>query len=302
MARTVAIGKQKFAELREGGFFYVDKTGFIEDWWRSGDDVTLICRPRRFGKTLTLSTVECFLSMEYANRGEELFGDLAVWDDAGMRDLQGKVPVIFVSFAAVKRPELPAAIADMKALLCQAIRKHAYLLGSDAITADDRAFLGHVSDDMDDVVATTCLNRLCRMLLAHHGVAPVVLLDEYDTPMQEAWLRDYWDGMSDFVRSLFNSTFKTNPSLGRALITGITRVASESIFSDLNNPKVVTVTTPAYETSFGFTQDEVDEALDEFGFPEMREEVRSWYDGFTFGDISDVYNPWSIINFRHMEQ
>ena len=300
MARTVSIGAQGFEELREGGFFYVDKTGFLRDWWYAGDAITLICRPRRFGKTLALSTAECFLSQRYAGRGEELFGGLAAWEDAQMRALQGTLPVVALSFASVKCPNLEESLAEMKQLLCAAVRRHAYLLDSGAADAEDRGFLARVSDDMDNVTAATCLNRLCRALRAHHDVKPVVLLDEYDTPMQEAWLSGYWDGMASFVRRLFNSTFKTNPDLGRALVTGITRVASESIFSDLNNPMVVTTTTPAYETAFGFTQAEVDDALGEFGYEDERADVRDWYDGFTFGEVTDVYNPWSITNYLDM--
>ena len=171
------------------------------------------------------------------------------------------------------------------------MRTHDYLRESPALDEDDRAFLARVSDDMGDEVAVDCLNQLCSMLERHHGTRPVVLLDEYDAPMQEAWLRGYWEGMSDFVRGLFNATFKTNPALGRGLITGITRIASESIFSDMNNPRVVTT------TSSGFTQAEVDAALDEFGYGADREAVRDWYDGFTFGEVADVYNPWSITCF-----
>ena len=297
MARTVAIGVQDFGTIREGGYFYVDKTGFVRDWWFAGDAVTLVCRPRRFGKTLALSTAEHFLSTRFAGRGPELFGGLEVWRDPAMRELQGTVPVVMVSFAKSKGATLEATKASMRRVLREAVEAHGYLRESPAITGGDRAFLARVSDDMDDAVAVDCLGQLCSMLLKHHGVRPVVLLDEYDAPMQEAWLRGYWDGMSDFVRGLFNAAFKTNPALGRALITGIARVASESIFSDMNNPKVVTTTSARYETAFGFTQAEVDAALAEFGYGADRGDVREWYDGFTFGDVRDVYNPWSITCF-----
>ena len=297
MARTVSIGRQGFEDIRRSGSFYVDKTGFIRDWWQAEDDVTLMCRPRRFGKTLMLDTVRCFLSLDFAGRGEELFGGLEVWGDPSMRALQGTVPLVHVSFADCKGPTLEDALALTRSELSAAVRTHGYLLRSDVVDPVDRAFLAGVSDDMGAVVAKTCLKRLCHALLAHHGVRPVVLLDEYDTPMQEAWLQGYWEGMSSFVRGLFNSTFKTNPALGRGLITGVTRVAQESIFSDMNNPKVVTVTTPAYETSFGFTRDEVADALDEFGLSHMMPDVEAWYDGFRFGDVAGIYNPWSITSF-----
>lgn len=297
MARTVAIGVQDFETLRKVGAFYVDKTGFVRDWWRANDSVTLVCRPRRFGKTLALSTAECFLSTRFAGRGPELFGGLDVWDDPDMRALQGTVPVVALSFADVKERSLESALAGMKRTLRSAVEAHGYLRESASLGEGDHAFLAAVSDKMDDETAANCLKQLCSMLEKHHGVRPVVLLDEYDTPMQEAWLSGYWDGMSAFVRSLFNSTFKTNPALGRALMTGVTRVASESIFSDLNNLRVVTTTTPMYETAFGFTQGEVDAALAEFGFMGEREDVRRYYDGFTFGDVADIYNPWSITNY-----
>ena len=138
MAREVSVGKQSFADMRENDYFLVDKTAFVRDWWRGGDDVTLICRPRRFGKTLTLSMVECFLSLDYAGRGEELFGGMDVWDDADMRGLQGTVPVVSLSFADVKRPTLDETLADVKAILRVAVRRHAYLLDSDAVDESDR--------------------------------------------------------------------------------------------------------------------------------------------------------------------
>ena len=301
MARTVSIGRQGFEDIRRSGSFYVDKTGFIRDWWQAEDDVTLVCRPRRFGKTLMLDTVRCFLSLDFAGRGEELFGGLEVWGDPSMRALQGTVPLVHVSFADCKGPTLEDALALMRSELSAAVRTHGYLLSSDAVDPVDRAFLAGVSDDMGAVVAKTCLKRLCHALLAHHGVRPVVLLDEYDTPMQEAWLGGCWDQMTGFVRSLFNATFKTNPSLGRALITGITRVTQESIFSDMNNLKVVTVSSDAYATSFGFTEEEVFAAMDEFGLT-GREDVRAWYDGFTFGKATHVYNPWSVTSYLDVRE
>ncbi len=297
MARTVSIGAQSFEDMRTGNYFMVDKTSFIRDWWNSGDQVTLLCRPRRFGKTLTLSMVECFLSTRFYQRGEELFGGLDVWKDPCMRELQGTVPVVAVSLAGCKGTTLDEILALIRQELCAAVRAHDYLCTSSLVDKSDRVFLDRISDDMDVVEAKTCLRRLCRALFAHWGVRPVVLLDEYDTPMQEAWLHGCWDGMSDFIRGLLNPTFKTNPDLGRGLLTGITRVASESIFSDLNNLSVVTVTTPAYQTSLGFTRKEVEVALQEFGMAEAMADVERWYDGYSFGGESGIYNPWSVTCF-----
>ena len=186
---------------------------------------------------------------------------------------------------------LDETLAGLRQVIRGAVRAHDYLRDSDALTNDDRAFLARVSDDMPSEVATSAINQLCSMLRRHHGVAPVVLLDEYDAPMECAWTQGYWEGASSFMRQLMNATFKTNPALGRGLITGVTRVSREPIFSDLNNLVVVTSSTPLYQTCFGFTQDEVDAALAEYGLAEKRDAVRDWYDGFTFGGVGHVYNP-----------
>ena len=297
MARTISIGAQGYEDLRTNGYFYVDKTGFVRDWWMAADSVTLVCRPRRFGKTLNLDTVRCFFSTEFAGRGEELFGGLAVWDDPSMRTLQGTVPVVSLSFARVKQ----GSFHDMLRRICELVRReldaHGYLRSWDGLTDGDRRAVAAISDDMDAVTCAGALNTLCDLLFRFHGVKPVVLLDEYDAPMQEAWLGGFWDEAAHFMRDLMNSTFKTNTALGRGLITGVTRVSRESIFSDLNNLRVITTSSPIYQTCFGFTQTEVDAALEEFGLGEQREAVRDWYDGFVFDGIGGIYNPWSITNF-----
>jgi len=294
MARTIGIGVQGYEKVRKKGYFYVDKTSFVRDWWLSGADITLICRPRRFGKSLNLDTVRYFLSTEFAGRGEEFFGGLEVWGDPDMRALQGTVPVIWLSFADIKTDTFPEMKATVKQVLVEAVLSHDYLYDSPALRASDRTFLSRVSDDMDDVTAVRCLKRLCLMLRRHWKTRPVVLLDEYDTPMEQAWTCGFWDETSSFMRRLMNSTFKTNPDLDRGLITGITRVSRESIFSDLNNLQVVTTSSNRYQTSFGFTQAEVDAALAEYGLGDLAGEVSDYYDGFTFGGEGGVYNPWSI--------
>ena len=297
MARTISIGAQGFEDIRTHGDFYVDKTSFVRDWWLTRDQVTLVCRPRRFGKTLNLDTVRCFLSTEFAGRGEELFSGLEVWSNPDMRALQGTVPVIMLSLAAVKQGDLPSMMSRINLLVCSLYGDHRYLIGWEGLTDEDRAFIERVNYDMDAQTCARSLNKLCSMLHRFHGTKPVVLLDEYDAPMQEAWAGGFWDEASHFMRDLMNSTFKTNPALGRGLITGVTRVSRESIFSDLNNLRVVTASTSAYQTCFGFTQEEVDAALKEYGLSCRREGVRDWYDGFTFGGVPDIYNPWSITQF-----
>lgn len=289
MARTVSIGAQNFADIRELNCFLVDKTDFIRRWWRSNDQATLICRPRRFGKTLNMNMLECFFSERYAGRAD-LFEGLSVWDDVALCEEQGAWPVISLSFAGIKETLYSTAVFRLCEILGQAFTRHAYLEQSPALNEAERAYVCRMRTDMTEAEAPSSLLHLCVYLERHHGRRPLVLLDEYDTPMQEAWLSGYWDQMVALMRSLFNNTFKTNPSLGRALMTGITHVSRESIFSDLNNLEVVTTTSAKYADCFGFTQDEVWAALDEMGLGESRERVREWYDGFTFGGGFQTYS------------
>ncbi len=295
MARTVSIGAQGYAELRERGYFLVDKTQFIGDWWRSADQVTLICRPRRFGKTLNMSMVECFFSSRYENRAD-LFNGMDVWTKPGLRAEQGTWPVISVSFSCAKGASANAVIRRICEQLAHAWRAHRDDLDESALGKQERDILRGTTPSIDPLDAPNSLARLSELLQQATGKRCIVLLDEYDTPLQEAWVGGFWDEVSEFVRALFNATFKANRSLERALLTGITRVARESIFSDLNNPKVVTTTSPEYATSFGFTEREVLAAMDEFGLGSF-DEVRSWYDGFSFGGMQGMYNPWSITNY-----
>ena len=296
MARTVSIGHQNFSTLRENDYFYIDKTGFIREWWENGDSVTLIARPRRFGKTLTMSMVEQFFSVEYADRSE-LFEGLSVWRDEKYRSLQGTFPVISLSFANVKETRFESAVQRICQLLTDLYSRNSFLLEGELLTGEEKVFFRSVKMDMPQVVATLAVHKMSEFLYRYYGKKVIILLDEYDTPMQEAFVNGYWEELVSFERNFFNSAFKTNPWLDRALMTGITRVSKESIFSDLNNLVVITTTSELYAEYFGFTQKEVDDALNEYQWPEQKDIVKEWYDGFTFGNKKDIYNPWSIINF-----
>lgn len=229
MARNVAIGIQQFDKLIEKNCFYVDKTNFIREWWESGDDVTLITRPRRFGKTLNMSMTEQFFSIDYADRGD-LFEGLSVWEDEKCREIQGTYPVISLSFANVKEKDYRTTRKKICQLLTNLYAKHSFLLDSGLLYESDVAYFKRVSENMDELVS--------------------------------------------FTRSMFNSAFKTNPWLERAIMTGITRVSRESMFSDLNNLEVVTTTSDKYATSFGFTEEEVFAALDECGRSDQKQQVK----------------------------
>lgn len=298
MARAIGVGIQSFEKIIENDCFYMDKTYFIREWWENQDEVTLITRPRRFGKTLNISMLERFFSLEYQGKGQ-IFEGLSIWDSEKYRALQGTYPVIAMSFADVKE----ASFSETRKKICRIIKmvydKYGFLLEGDALSEDEKDNFRRVSQALEggEENISLSLKILSLYLSRYYGKKVIILLDEYDTPMQEAYVNGYWDELTAFIRSLFNSTFKTNPYLYRALMTGITRISKESIFSDLNNLEVVTTTSEKYEDSFGFTEEEVWEALEEYGLHDKKQKVKEWYDGFVFGEKRDIYNPWSILNY-----
>lgn len=302
MAPNVAIGIQDFSTIIENNYFYIDKTAFLKEWWDSGDSVTLITRPRRFGKTLTMSMTEQFFSLEYAGRSD-LFESFAIWKNKEYRKLQGTYPVISLSFARIKERDYEKTKQKMCEILRNIYIKFSYIKESARLTDADRAYYDRMlAEDIRETDATSSLYQLSDFLYRYYGKKVIILLDEYDTPMQEAFVDGYWEELVAFTRSLFNSTFKTNPALERGIMTGITRASKESIFSDLNNLEVVTTTSDKYATTFGFTESEVFHALEECGLESEKNEVKRWYDGFIFGTHKDIYNPWSILNYLDSQQ
>ena len=324
---TVGIGKQNYESLIMSDCFYVDKTYFIKQWWESQDDVTLITRPRRFGKTLNMSMLNCFFSNKYMNRAD-LFEKFEIWTDEKYRKLQGTYPVINLSFADVKDDNFKNAKNSIISVISDVYRTHSYLIETDEITDAEKGVFKaldaysnntNINKEISEDVICRAIKNLSFLLERYYGKKVLIFLDEYDTPLQEAYLGGYWDEMVGFMRVFFNATFKTNPYLDRAIMTGITTaeysavrkfakqtsngsalaetISKESMFSDLNNLRIVSTTSNMYETCFGFTEDEVFKALDEVGISDRKEDVKQWYDGFSFGKSKDIYNPWSITNF-----
>ena len=296
MAKVISIGNQSFESIREKDNFYIDKTNFIREWWDNDDTVTLITRPRRFGKTLNMSMLECFFSNKYKDRGD-LFEGLEIWNDEKYRKLQGTYPVIFLSFAEIKQNNYNDAVEKIKRIVCEVCQQFEFLKNWDGLTEIEKKNISNISYNMSDVMAQDLIKNMSNYLSRYYGKKVIILLDEYDTPMQEAYMNGYWDELVALTRSLFDSTFKTNTYLERGIMTGITRVSKESIFSDLNNLVVITTTSNQYNTAFGFTEEEVFTALEEQEISDEKEKVKEWYDGFTFGNKKDIYNPWSIINY-----
>ena len=296
MGRVAGIGHQDFEKIRINNIFYIDKTHFIKEWWETDDKVTLITRPRRFGKTLNISMLEKFFSVRYAGR-KELFEGLDIWKDEKYQRLQGGYPVIRLSFANVKESDDRGIKRSINRIIENIYNKNIFLLEGELLTENEKIYFRSINSGMEDVEAAWALHKMSDFLSRYYGKKVIILLDEYDTPMQEAYVNGYWDELVPFFRSMFHSTFKENPYLERAVMTGITRISKESVFSDLNNLAVVTTTSEKYEDAFGFTEAEVFAALEEFGLSDRAQEVKRWYDGFTFGKVTDIYNPWSIINY-----
>lgn len=296
MPRTVGIGIQDYAKLITEDLFYIDKTHFIKEWWESQDAVTLITRPRRFGKTLNMNMLDYFFSNKHPNRSD-LFEGLSIWNEEKYRELQGTYPVINLTFANIKETTFEHTMERINQILTDLYSKHRFLIEEHVLNETDEAFFRSVNVDMKETIASQALHKLCDYLYHYYDKKVIILLDEYDTPMQEAYVNGFWDELVSFTRSMFNAAFKTNPYLERAVMTGITRVSKESIFSDLNNLEVVTTTSDKYATVFGFTEEEVFTALDECGLGSEKETVKKWYNGFTIGSYTDIYNPWSVLNF-----
>ena len=296
VTKVIGIGKQSFEDIIQSNCFYIDKTSLIKEWWESEDDITLITRPRRFGKTLNMDMLKCFFSNQYRDQGQ-LFEGLNIWKEEKYQQLQGTYPVIYLSFADVKQTNYKDAVLKIKKIITDVYQQYIELAGWEGLTEVQVRQFQSVDPYMDDVTAQCALKDLSGYLYRYYEKKVIILLDEFDTPMQEAYIHGYWDEFTAFIRSLFNAAFKTNPYLNRAMMTGITRVSKESIFSDLNNLKVVTTTSEEYATCFGFTQEEVFAALEEFQLADQKDAVKQWYDGFTFGSQQDIYNPWSITNY-----
>ena len=297
---VVNIGIQRFDKLREQGAFYIDKTDFIKEWWETGSEVTLITRPRRFGKTLNMSMLECFFSRKYEGRAD-LFDGLSIFeqdsDQEKYRNLQGRFPVIFLTFANIKADKYTEMEKKITETIAGLYESNRHLLETNCLSENEKEYYKSIKIGMPGDIAVGAVHQMACFMQRYYKENVIILLDEYDTPMQEAWLSGYWNKAVSFFSNFFNATFKTNPYLERGMITGITRIAKESIFTGMNNLKVVTTTSDRYATAFGFTEKEVFDALDDVGFGSEKKDVKKWYDGFSFGNYTDIYNPWSIASF-----
>ena len=301
--KKISIGVEDFKEIIDKDGYFVDKTLMIKKLIESQVKVTLFTRPRRFGKTLNQFMIRRFFEDECTEKGEKvdngyLFEGLKI-TECGEEILshQQQYPVIFLTLKSAKQPTYALAYMELKKRISEEYKRHRYVLQGEILTADEKARFEAISAIMDDdSLYTDALGFLSMCLAKYHGTNTIILIDEYDVPLENAYFRGFYDKMIDFIRSLFESALKTNPYLERSVITGCLRISKESIFTGLNNLETDSVLHTRFGDSFGFTQEEVEELLAYYGLSEQLEEVKKWYDGYLFNDF-EIYNPWSILKY-----
>ena len=301
--KKISIGVEDFKEIIDKDGYFVDKTLMIKKLIESQAKVTLFTRPRRFGKTLNQFMIRRFFEDERSEKGEKvdngyLFEGLkiAVCGEEILKHQQ-QYPVIFLTLKSTKQPTYALAYMELKKRISEEYKRHRYILQGEILTADEKARFEAISAIMDDdSLYTDALGFLSMCLAKYHEKNTIILIDEYDVPLENAYFRGFYDEMIDFIRSLFESALKTNPYLEKSVITGCLRISKESIFTGLNNLETDSVLHTRFGDSFGFTQEEVEGLLAYYDLSEQLEEVKKWYDGYLFNDF-EIYNPWSILKY-----
>ncbi|MEG2016974.1 MAG: AAA family ATPase [Clostridium sp.] len=293
--RKIQVGTSDFKEIIENNYLFIDKTLFIRDIVEDGSKVILIPRPRRFGKTLNMSMVKYFFNNE-GNQGH-LFKGLKIENHKSIMEMQGMYPVIFISFKEVKSINLHGFYYKMKETISREYMKHDYLLRSGALNEYEKSLYKDIIElKAENIVYENSLSNLILYLKRYYEEKVILLIDEYDVPIQEAYLNNYYEEAISFMRNLLGAALKDNNNLYKGILTGILKVTKESIFSGLNNITVYNLLEKRYGDDFGFTEEELDELLNIYNLNKDKNEVKSWYNGYKFGDET-IYNPWSVLNF-----
>ena len=300
MRKKLPIGIDGFEKLRTNDFYYVDKTGFIADLLRDWGEVNLFTRPRRFGKTLNMSMLKSFFEI---GTDKSLFDGLKIAENKELcAEYQGQFPVIFISLKSVDGLTFASAVAALRTVIGDETGRFRFLAQSNRLDANDKKLYHALTAvengtfSMSDAVLADSLKTLSQLLAKHYGRKVVILIDEYDVPLDKAFQGGYYDEMVSLIRNLFGNALKTNDNLQFAFLTGCLRISKESIFTGLNNLKVHTIADPRYEEYFGFTDADVDEMLAFYGLTSHKQVMQDWYDGYQFGKVS-VYCPWDVINY-----
>jgi len=295
--KKLAIGVDDFKKLRDSDAYFVDKSLLIEEIIEDRSEVLLFPRPRRFGKTLNMSMLNYFFLNKNTEENRQLFEGLAITQSPVFNQYQGKYPVVFLSFKSCKGNRFDLIFTEMVRIIADACKKHTYILDKDLfLPAEIEKFHRLCNEDRDESLIKTSIFLLCQFLHRYYQQKVLLLIDEYDTPVHEAYLNGYYKEAVDFLRIFMGNTLKGNEYLHKGILTGILRVSKESMFSDLNNVKVYSVLSEKYNTWFGFTQWEVDQLLIDFGLANANKEVKAWYNGYYFGN-EEIYNPWSMLGF-----
>lgn len=294
--RTLPIGISDYVRA-QSEYYYVDKTMLIKEFLDKKPLVSLFTRPRRFGKTLNMDMLRVFFEISDEDTSR-YFMDKNIWKcGAQYQAHQGKYPVIFLTFKDVKFDTWKATIDKIRGLLQEEYGRHQELLISDRISQYEKEYFSKILDaTANEVELTSALERLSKMLATHYEKSPIIIIDEYDTPMQEGYSKDFYDEIISFMRNFFSGAFKDNKNLSYGFLTGILRIAQESIFSGLDNLTVNSVMDEEYSQFFGFTSDEVKVMLEYYNMSDKENELKDWYDGYRFGN-EEIYNPWSVINY-----
>ncbi|KLU61173.1 putative AAA-ATPase [Peptococcaceae bacterium CEB3] len=296
MKKRIAIGVSDFRKMLTGDYYYVDKTLFIKDILEDGSEIILLPRPRRFGKTLNMSMLRYFLERS-APDNRELFENLAISRHAVCMAKQGQYPVIYLTFKDLKHNTWNVTYDSFVQLIYTEYNRHLYLMDSPVMSDMDKKYFHRVSmEEGSEADYASSIKKLSEFLSKHYGKKTIILIDEYDVPIQQAYLKQYYDPLISFLRNFMTAALKDNNYLEKAVLTGVMRVARESLFSGLNNLSVQTIVNKAYSTHFGFMETEVEEILNYYGIGPQIEEVRNWYNGYIFGDTV-VYNPWSVLQY-----
>ena len=303
MRKKLPVGIENFEEFSKEDFYYVDKTMFLAELLQNWGKVNLFTRPRRFGKTLNMSMLKCFFEI---GTDKSLFDGLRIAENKELcAEYQGQFPVIFISLKSVDGLTFASAVAALRTLIGNEASRFQFLRDSDKLSDEEKALYRQLVQTgtaqggiyaMTDEALSASLNTLSQLLAKHYGRKVVILIDEYDVPLDKAFQGGYYDEMVSLIRNLFGNALKTNDSLQFAVLTGCLRISKESIFTGLNNLKVHTIADPRYEEYFGFTDADVDEMLAFYGLTAHKQVMRNWYDGYAFGKVS-VYCPWDVINY-----
>ncbi|MZK49901.1 AAA family ATPase [Clostridium beijerinckii] len=297
MRKTIQIGTSDFKKLIEGKNYFVDKSLLIKEFIENSADIILTPRPRRFGKTLNLSMLRYFFDIRTKNETKDLFKDLKIENEKEIMKLQGEYPVIFITFKNQKHLSYDDFKIGIQMLLSNLYKEHEYLLESNNLSEFDKAdFKEIISRKAPVGIFSEAISNLMMYMNKHYGKKVMLFIDEYDVPIQEAYLRGFYDNMIVLIRNLLTSALKDNPYVEKSLITGILRVVKESIFSGLNNLEVNTLLRKTFNDKFGFTKNEIRELLSYYKCEDDMQNIKKWYNGYIFGG-EVIYNPWSVLNY-----